>query len=91
VLEAQVIERDHGDEHEREGRHLDGTDVMILKIFSPKNWRNVFSSKYSCFCKNLIMTLVFKKNAIFPPKIAIICDHNIGLWRDPMILTRAVV
>jgi hypothetical protein len=41
-----------------------GTDVMILKIFSPKN-----SAKKLAFwtqlCKILIITLVFEKNAIF--------------------------
>jgi hypothetical protein len=29
----------------------------------------------------VIKTLVFKKNAIFSPKIAENCDHNIGLLR----------
>jgi hypothetical protein len=59
-----------------------GTDVMIFKIFSPKN-----SAKKLAFltqnkakvCKILIITLVFEKNAIFfatncrkSPKIVII-------------------
>jgi hypothetical protein len=45
-----------------------GTDVMVLKIFS-KKWRKngVFSP--TNFCKNLIITLVFKENANFSPKI----------------------
>jgi hypothetical protein len=38
-----------------------GTDVMILKIFSPKK-----IAKKMAF---LIITLVFEKNAIFSPKI----------------------
>jgi hypothetical protein len=49
-----------------------GTDVMILKIFSPKN-----SAKKLAFltqnkgklCKIVIITLVFEKNAIFSQKI----------------------
>jgi hypothetical protein len=44
-----------------------GTDVVILKIFSPKNcrknWR--FYSKTASLCKKWIKTLVFKKNANF--------------------------
>jgi hypothetical protein len=43
-----------------------GTDVMILKIFSPKNlaknWR-FFAQTNASFCKNLIMALIFEKNA----------------------------
>jgi hypothetical protein len=61
-----------------------GTDVMIFKIFSPKN-----SAKKLAFmtqnkvqlCKILIITLGFKKNANFfrrnLSKIAENCDHNI--------------
>jgi hypothetical protein len=49
-----------------------GTDVMILKIFLPKN-----SAKKLAFlthnkgklCKILIIILVFEKNANFLPKI----------------------
>jgi hypothetical protein len=60
------------------------TDVMILKIFSPK-----ISAKKLAFltqnkaklCKSLIITLVFEKNANFfrqkLSKIAENCDHNI--------------
>jgi hypothetical protein len=43
-----------------------GTDVMIFKIFSPKNWQKyllaVFAQTTANFCKNLITTLVFEKN-----------------------------
>jgi hypothetical protein len=39
-----------------------GTDVMILKIFSPKNSSKILAKK---LCKILIMTLVFEKNANF--------------------------
>jgi hypothetical protein len=61
-----------------------GTDVMILKIFSPKN-----SAKKMAFltqnkgklCKILIITLVFEKKSQFfrrkLSKIAENCDHNI--------------
>jgi hypothetical protein len=45
-----------------------GTDVMILKIFWPKNLaKNLafFAQTTLCFCKNLIITLVFEKNANF--------------------------
>jgi hypothetical protein len=46
---------------------ISGTDVMILKIFSPKNlaknWR--FYSKQSQILKKMIITLVFEKNANF--------------------------
>jgi hypothetical protein len=45
-----------------------GTDVMILKIFSPKNFAKKLKflnqSKAKLF-KNLIITLVFVKNANF--------------------------
>jgi hypothetical protein len=51
---------------------------MILKIFSPKKLAFCAQSNAS-FCKNFIITLIFKKNAnIFaknwrkPPKIVII-------------------
>jgi hypothetical protein len=37
-----------------------GTDVMILKILSPKNLAKILA-----FYKNLIITLVFEKNANF--------------------------
>jgi hypothetical protein len=60
-----------------------GTDVMIFKIFSPKN-----SAKKLAFLtqnkgklsKILIITLDFEKNAIFCRKLSKIaenCDHNI--------------
>jgi hypothetical protein len=68
-----------------------GTDVMIFKIFSPKN-----SAKKLAFltrnkaklCKNLIITMfVFEKNAVFfaenrrkLAKIAENCGHNIDPW-----------
>jgi hypothetical protein len=44
------------------------TDVMILKIFSPKNLAKIlafFAQTTASFCKNLILTLVFEKNANF--------------------------
>jgi hypothetical protein len=64
-----------------------GADVMIFLIFSPKK-----SAKNSAFltqskaklCKNLIITLVFEKNANFfrrnLAKIEENCDHNIDSW-----------
>jgi hypothetical protein len=45
-----------------------GTDVKILKIFSPKNISEIlafFAQATASFCKNLIKTFVFEKNAIF--------------------------
>jgi hypothetical protein len=49
-----------------------GTDVMILKIFSPKNrrqnWRFLLKTKLN-YANILIITLVFEKNANFLPKI----------------------
>jgi hypothetical protein len=45
-----------------------GTDVMILKIFSPKNSaKNLafLTQNNAKLCKNLIITLVFEKNANF--------------------------
>jgi hypothetical protein len=41
---------------------------MILKIFSPKNLAKmlaIFAQTTASFCKNLIITLVFEKNANF--------------------------
>jgi hypothetical protein len=45
-----------------------GTDVMILKIFSPKNWaKNLafLTQNKAKLGKILIITLVFEKNAKF--------------------------
>jgi hypothetical protein len=45
-----------------------GTDVMIFKIFSPKNFAKklaFLTQNKSKLCKNLIITLVFDKNANF--------------------------
>jgi p-aminobenzoyl-glutamate transporter AbgT len=45
---------------------------MIFKIFSPKNLAKIlafFAQITACFCKNLIITLVFERNAIFSRKI----------------------
>jgi hypothetical protein len=45
-----------------------GTDVMIFKIFSPKHLAKIlafFAHIAATFCKNLIITLVFEKNANF--------------------------
>jgi hypothetical protein len=46
-----------------------------------------FLTQYKAkFCKKLIITLVFKKNANFfrqkLAKIAENCDHNIDPWKD---------
>jgi hypothetical protein len=59
-----------------------GTDVMILKIFSPKNSAKklaFLTHNKAKFCKKFIITLVFEKNANFfaenwqkSPKIVII-------------------
>jgi hypothetical protein len=50
---------------------------MILKIFSPNNLAQklvFFAQTNASFCKKLIITLVFEKNAnIFAEN----CDHNI--------------
>jgi hypothetical protein len=47
------------------GQSRPGVDFMILKYFRRKNprknWRFLF--KKAKLCKNLIMTLVFEKNA----------------------------
>jgi hypothetical protein len=45
---------------------------MILKIVSPKNLTKIldlFAQTTASFCKNVIITLVCEKNAIFAPKI----------------------
>jgi hypothetical protein len=45
-----------------------GTDVMIFKIFSPKNVAKklaFFAQNKAKLCKILIITLVFEKNASF--------------------------
>jgi hypothetical protein len=60
-----------------------GTDVMNLKIFSPKKIAKklaFLTQNKAKLCKILIITLVFEKNANFSPKIGKIaenCDHNI--------------
>jgi hypothetical protein len=44
---------------------------MILKIFSPKILAKIlsfFAQTAATFCKNLIITLVFEKNANFFPE-----------------------
>jgi hypothetical protein len=69
---------------------LSGTDVMILKIFSPKNLANIlalFAQTTASFGKNVIRTLVFEKNVNYffaenRQKIEENCDHNI----DPSCL-----
>jgi hypothetical protein len=46
---------------------------MIKKIFSPNNLAKIFvfwAQTTASFCKNLIITLVFEKNAIFQQKLA---------------------
>jgi hypothetical protein len=56
---------------------------MILKIFSPKKIAKklaFLTQNKAKLSKILIITLVFKKNANFLPKIGKIaenCDHNI--------------
>jgi hypothetical protein len=64
-----------------------GTDVMIFKIFLPKNSAKklpFFTRNKAKLCKILIITLVFEKNAIFlsrkMAKIAENCDRNINPW-----------
>jgi hypothetical protein len=45
---------------------------MILKTFSPKTLAKIlafFAQTSASFCKNLIITLGFEKNANFLPKI----------------------
>jgi hypothetical protein len=45
---------------------------MILKIFSPKNLAKIlafFAQTTASFCTNLIVTLVFEKNANFSAEI----------------------
>jgi hypothetical protein len=46
---------------------------MILKIFSSKNWAKILAffaqTAAATFCKNLIITLVFEKNALFRRKL----------------------
>jgi hypothetical protein len=53
-------------------RFCPGTDVMISKIFSVKNSAKIsafFIQTPARFSKNLIITLVFEKNANFSQKI----------------------
>jgi hypothetical protein len=50
--------------------------LLFLKIFSPKN----SAKELAVMAQNLIITLVFEKNAIFCRKLLKIgenCDHNI--------------
>jgi hypothetical protein len=44
-----------------------GTDVMILKIFSPK--LVFFAQTNASFCKKLVIISVFEKNANFWQRI----------------------
>jgi hypothetical protein len=69
-----------------------GTDVMIFKIFSPKNSAKklaFLTQNKAKLCKNWIITLVFEKNANFfrrkLAKIAENCDHNIDPWFSNMV------
>jgi Ni,Fe-hydrogenase III small subunit len=61
-----------------------GTDVMILKIFSPKTSVKklaFLTPNKAKLCKILIVTLIFeKKNRRKLSKIAENCDHNIDPW-----------
>jgi hypothetical protein len=63
---------------------------MIFKIFSPKHLAKIlafFAQTPASFCKHLIITLDFEKNAMFDffdaklAKIGENCDHNI----DPQL------
>jgi hypothetical protein len=60
---------------------------MILKIFSPKNFKKrlaFLTQNKGKFKKKFNITLVFEKNAIFAEKVGKIaenCDHNI----DPCV------
>jgi hypothetical protein len=61
-----------------------GGDVIILKIFSPKNSAKklaFLTQNKAKLCKILILILFFDKTPIFSPKIAEYCDHNIDPWR----------
>jgi hypothetical protein len=60
-------------------RKLLGPMLWFQKIFSAKKWQNigVFVHNTAGFSKILIITLVFKKNAIFLPKIGENCDQYI--------------
>jgi hypothetical protein len=53
---------------------------IFAEKFCAKNWC-FFAQNKAKLCKNWIITLIFEKNAIFSPKIAANCDHNI----DPRI------
>jgi hypothetical protein len=49
-----------------------GTDVMIFKIFSPKNSAKklaFLTQNKAKLCKNLIITLVLRKTPTFSPKM----------------------
>jgi hypothetical protein len=77
-----------------------GTDVIILKYFRQKtlkkwrfwhktkgNFAKIWTQNKGKFCKNLIITLVFEKNAIFCRKLSKIAekfDDNI----DPRLTTK---
>jgi hypothetical protein len=60
-----------------------GANVMIFKYFRQNNRRKnlaFLTQNKGKLCKNLIITLVSEKNAIFCRKLAKIaenCDHNI--------------
>jgi hypothetical protein len=59
-----------------------GIDVMILKFFEKFGKKYLlFAQTTASFSKNVIITLVFEKNAIFFAenwqKMAENCDHNI--------------
>jgi hypothetical protein len=58
---------------------IQGTMLWFLKYFRQKMWQKMafFAQTTTNFCKKMITTLVFEKNANFLPKIAENCDHNI--------------
>jgi hypothetical protein len=63
--------------------YLPGTDVVILKIFSPKKLAKILAllKRLLIFAKKIIIPLVSEKEPIPSPrigaKIAENCDHNI--------------
>jgi hypothetical protein len=63
-----------------------GIDVMILKIFlqtkSAKKLAFLVQNAAN-FCKIWIITLSFKKNAIFPPKLEKIAENFLIITSTP--------
>jgi hypothetical protein len=62
-----VFENATGNRQKQKYRRT-GTDVVILKLFSPKNLAKIlafFAQTTVTFCKKLSITLVFEINAVF--------------------------